>query len=354
MLQQEHWDALSVYLFVATTLPLLSILDLSTVGTGQCSRDALLATTAAAQRAEQLDYRRYWVAEHHNFPAVASTSPAVLMAHLAASTSTISVGSGGVMLPNHAPLAIAEQFAMLEALHPGRIDLGIGRAPGTDGRTALALRRGVRDDGPDAFPQNVLDVMGLLGDRRRDGGLDESFIATPVHTSTPTVVLLGSSDYSAQLAGMLGLPFSFAHHFAAAGAESAVAHYRAAFRPSALLEEPYVIVATAAIAANTTEEAERIALPGRLMTLNIRRNRMAPIPSIEEAEADPDRGQALMMSEDRTVGDTDYVVGELAKLGENMGASELMITTVTHSLDHRLASMELIAQAWSAKQLDLS
>ena len=195
-----------------TLLP-LSVLDLATVASDASSAQALTEATTTAQMAEQLGYKRFWVAEHHNMNTVASTSPAVLMAHIAASTSKIKVGSGGVMLPNHAPLVIAEQFALLEALHPGRIDLGIGRAPGSDRETMIAVRGSAAAMSVEDFPRDLVDVLGLLGDVRSDEGLWKKFAATPLAVSSPDVLLLGSSGYSAQLAGILGLPFAFANHF---------------------------------------------------------------------------------------------------------------------------------------------
>ena len=191
------------------TRPGLSALDLAIVSEGKTSASALADTTTLAQRADELGLTRFWVAEHHNMRTVASTTPSVLIAHLAARTQRIRVGSGGVMLPNHPPLVVAEQFAMLEALHPGRIDLGIGRAPGTDHATAAALRRSPSALGAEDFPLHLLDLMGLLGDVRTDAGLWSQFAATPVSTSTPWIGLLGSSGYSAELAGYLGLPFSY-------------------------------------------------------------------------------------------------------------------------------------------------
>src|SRR6476659_6167702 len=193
--------------------PALSALDLAIVSEGKTSASALADTTSLAQRADELGFTRFWVAEHHTMRTVASTTPSVLIAHLAARTARIRVGSGGVMLPNHPPLVVAEQFAMLEALHPGRIDLGIGRAPGTDPATAAALRRSPAALGAADFPLHLIDLMGMLGDVRTDAGLWSQFAATPVSTSTPWIGLLGSSGYSAELAGYLGLPFSFAHHF---------------------------------------------------------------------------------------------------------------------------------------------
>ena len=333
------------------TLPLLSVLDLSTVGDGQTSADALAATTESARLADQLGYRRFWVAEHHNFPSVASTTPPVLIAHLAANTSTISVGSGGVMLPNHPPLVVAEQFAMLEALYPGRIDLGIGRAPGTDGRTAVALRRSLVHEGTEEFPKHLLDVMALLGDARHDDNMGTMFSATPVALTSPNVMLLGSSTFSAELAGRLGLPFAFAQHFSGEYLDAAVATYRSAFRPSSVLDLPYLIVATAALAADTEEEAHRQSMPGRLMTVNIRRNRPVPISTVEAALASADAELAISLTQDRVAGTVDTVVAALHDLTERTGADELMIATITHGLDARQRSMRLIANAWSMAQV---
>src|SRR5919107_4657889 len=244
----------------------LSVLDLSIVSQGATSADALANTTLLAQRAGAFGYHRFWVAEHHNMPNIASTTPAVLIAHLAAATATIRVGSGGVMLPNHPSLVVAEQFAMLEALHPGRIDLGIGRAPGTDPGTAAALRRTPAGLGAEDFPRHLIDLMGLLGDPRSADGMWNRFTATPAATGTPLFVLLGSSDFSAQLAGQLGLPFAFAHHFDTGGTLLALDIYREHFAPSAVLAQPYAIVTAAVLTAETEEQAAWFAAPGQLMT----------------------------------------------------------------------------------------
>ena len=225
----------------------LSVLDLSPVAAGTTAGQALRQTTELAVRTEALGYRRFWVAEHHNMPAIASSAPAVLIAHLAAATSTIRVGSGGVMLPNHAPLVVAEQFGTLEALHPGRIDLGIGRAPGTDQRTALALRRTMEGLSAEAFPEELGDLFGLFtGEDPR-----APITAMPGRGDMPAIWLLGSSGFSAQLAGLLGLPFSFAHHFSAANTVPALALYRQSFRPSAWLQHPHAMVAVSAVCADT-------------------------------------------------------------------------------------------------------
>jgi luciferase family oxidoreductase group 1 len=250
------------------------------------------------------------------------------------------------MLPNHASLVVAEQFAMLEALHPGRIDLGIGRAPGTDPRTAAALRRSAEALWPDDFPRDLLDLMGLLGDARTAEGLWRQFSATPVASSSPEIVLLGSSDYSARLAGMLGLPFAFAHHFDMGGTLDAVGIYRDSFEASAILDEPYLIVTANVLAAPTAEEAEWFAAPGRLMSLAIRSGRPRSVPSPETAHADPDLAIALRLPTTRIVGTPDQVVAQLDALTAATGATELMVSTVTHGLDERLRSVTLLAEAW--------
>jgi len=329
----------------AAPLP-LSVLELATVGTGQTTADALAATVAVAQAADRLGYRRLWVAEHHNMPAVASTNPPVLIAHLAAVTDRIVVGSGGVMLPNHAPLVVAEQFALLEALHPGRIDLGIGRAPGTDQHTALALRRDPKALSAEDFPRNLLDLLGLFGDERVEGGLAERFSATPAAVSAPRVVLLGSSSFSAQLAGQLGVPFTFAHHFGSPHTVAALELYRETFQPSAVLEQPYAIVTANTLVADTDTDARRLALPGQLMRLSIRTNRLRPVPSLAEAEVHPERAAAEGMPSNAIIGGPERAVAELRQLAADTGADELMVTASTHGVAERVRSLELLAQAW--------
>lgn len=324
----------------------LSVLDLAMVAEGAVSGDALADATAVAKRAEELGYIRMWVAEHHNMATVASTVPAVLMAHLAANTTTIKVGSGGVMLPNHAPLAIAEQFALLEALHPGRIDLGVGRAPGTDRATAAALRRTAAHEAEDDFPRNLLDVMGLLGDRRTERGLWTDFRATPVPATTPSVMLLGSSGFSAQLAGILGLPFAFAHHFDMGGTVQAVEIYRENFDSSPILDEPYVIVTASTIAADTTAEAEWLSGPARLRRFGMRTGRILPLLPPDEAAAHEDFVRAEAMPSSSLLGTAEEVADGLTELAARTGASELMLHTATHGLSERLRSLELIAGVW--------
>ncbi len=321
----------------------LSVLDLSPVAAGTTSGQALRQTTELALRTEQLGYRRFWVAEHHNMPAIASSAPAVLIAHLAAATSRIRVGSGGVMLPNHAPLVVAEQFGTLEALHPGRIDLGIGRAPGTDQLTALALRRTVEGLSAEAFPQELEDLIGLFtGEDPR-----APITAMPGRGDMPALWLLGSSGFSAQLAGLLGLPFSFAHHFSAVNTVPALALYRRHFRPSRWLQRPQAMVAVSAICADTDERAQWLAGPAALAFLRLRAGAPQPLASPEEAAAYPysemEREFARERFADQAVGSPDTVRRQLAGVLERSGADEIMLTTLVYDIQERIRSFELIA-----------
>jgi luciferase family oxidoreductase group 1 len=323
----------------------LSVLDLSVVSDGGTTADALADTTRLAQAADSLSFRRFWVAEHHNMATVASTTPGVLIAHIATATNDIRVGSGGVMLPNHAPLAIAEQFAMLEALHPGRIDLGIGRAPGTDQRTAAAFGRQPMQS-VDQFPRDVIDLMGMLGDPRGDSGMWTTFRATPAPASSPKVALLGSSGFSAQLAGMLGLPFAYAHHFDTGVTDVASQLYFDKFDPSPALSEPHLILGVGAIAAATDEEATFIGLPGRILRLGIRTNRRHPLLSPEAAATHPDAQTARDMPTDQLIGSTERVVDGLRELATRTNAAELMLTSASYDVDDRIRSLQLIDAAW--------
>ncbi len=323
-----------------------SVLDLSVLNDDQSSAGALHTTTALARRADELGYTRFWVAEHHNMPSVACTAPAVLIAHLAAVTSNIRVGSGGVMLPNHAPLVVAEQFAMLEGLYPGRIDLGIGRAPGTDQRTAAVLRRTSDPQDVDDFPNDFFDLMGLLGDPRTATGLWSQFRATPAATTSPQIFLLGSSGYSAQLAGHLGLPFAFAHHFDTGGTMQATELYHHSFQPSVVLDAPYMIVTVNVLAADSKEDADWHSAPGRLTALGRRTGRFIRLPSPQDAAVHPDLEQANRLPSSRIVGEVSVVIRELEELVARTGANELMVTSVAYDLSARLRSIELLADHW--------
>jgi luciferase family oxidoreductase group 1 len=252
-----------------------------------------------------------------------------------------------VMLPNHAPLVIAEQFAMLEELHPGRIDLGIGRAPGTDQRTAAVLRRSRQPEGEDEFPRDFLDLMGLLGDPRTPTGLWNQFKATPAASSSPDLFLLGSSGYSAQLAGHLGLPFAFAHHFDTGGTMQATELYRHSFQPSVVLDEPYMIVTANVLAADSKEDADWHSAPGRLTSLGRRTGRFIRLPSPQDAAVHPDLEQANQLPSSRIVGEISTVIRDLEDLVARTDANELMVTSVAYDLSARLRSIELLAECWT-------
>lgn len=322
----------------------VSVLDLGSVARGGTTGDALAGMTRLARAADRLGYHRFWVAEHHNMPVVASTSPAVLIAHLAALTERIHVGSGGVMLPNHPPLVVAEQFAMLEALHPGRIDLGIGRAPGTDPATASALRRSPDTLTAEEFPRHLIDLMGLLGDIREGSRLHARFSATPAATSHPGIFLLGSSGYSAQLAGLLGLPFVQAHHFDMGGTDESVRLYRNSFRP-ARMEEPYPIVSANVLVAPSEEEAHRLSLPGRLVRLWLRTARPVRLLTVEEAEQHPDLEAALAMPTESLTGTAEQVAQGLEDLSVRTAAAELMVTATTAGYEEKIDGLRLLAGA---------
>jgi luciferase family oxidoreductase group 1 len=328
----------------------LSVLDLAPVAAGSSTGAALARTTELAQRVEQLGYQRFWVAEHHNMPGIASSAPAVLIGHVASATERLRVGSGGVMLPNHPPLVVAEQFGMLEALHPGRIDLGIGRAPGTDPRTAAALRRSTAPLSVDDFPQQLGELFRYFGEDPASSG-DGGLHAVPAAGNQPPVWLLGSSDYSARLAGLLGLPFAFAHHFSAVNTMPAVRAYRESFRPSAVLTEPYLMVAASVLAAEDEQRARYLAMPGGLSFLRLRQGHPGPFPTPEEAAAyDYSELEQLFIADrmnSQIIGGPEQVRAGIEQLVEATGASELMITTMVHDPADRVRSFEIVAGLWA-------
>jgi len=327
---------------VTVSVP-LSVLDLAPVATGSTPGDALRATIELAQHADKLGYHRFWVAEHHNMPGIASSAPPVLIGHIAAATDSIRVGSGGVMLPNHTPLVVAEQFGMLEALHPGRIDLGIGRAPGTDQATAAAL--GHRD--PDEFPRYFTELLGFLTGQWPEGHRFAALTAMPAPAVPPGVWLLGSSGYSAQLAGVLGLPFAFAHHFMPQNTLPALALYRQNFRPSVTLEQPHAMVAAGVICADDDDHARWLAGPSALSFVRLRSGRPGTLPTPEEAAGYPytDLDRAIIADRQaaQLIGSPDTISKGLDKLLEATQADELMITTMVHDPADRLRSFELVA-----------
>ena len=329
----------------------LSVLDLATVREGHSSADALRGTLAIARTADECGYSRFWVAEHHNMPAVASTSPPVLIGAIAARTERIRVGSGGVMLPNHMPFVVAEQFAVLEALHPGRIDLGIGRAPGTDQATAAALRGVSPHLTVERFPEHLQTVLALLGDERIEIAAASGLRATPVPESRPEVWMLGSSTYGAQVAAALGLPFCYAYHFAASSdVDTALRLYRDGFQPSPRHPEPYVMVSASVIAAETTEQAQYLAGPSRIMALSLRTGRLGPIVSPEKAAAvelsDLDRRMLDSLPGTQYAGTAEEVVAGLDELVDRTGAQELMLAGTVHDPATRKDILTRIAAAW--------
>jgi luciferase family oxidoreductase group 1 len=340
----------------------LSVLDLVTVGQGRTATQALRTSVDIATLTEKRGFHRFWVAEHHSMPGVASSSPAVILAHIAAHTERIRLGSGGVMLPNHAPLVIAEQFGTLEAMAPGRVDLGLGRAPGTDGATAAALRRSDRlNEGADDFPQQLGELIRFLDDDFPDGHPYSRIHAVPgpVQAASPggvqsahrpPVWLLGSSGFSARLAGTLGLPFAFAHHFSAQNTIPALDLYRESFRPSAGLDAPYALIGVSALAADDEREARRQVLTGALSMVRLRTGRPGLIPSPEEAEAydfsPMEREFVDGWLANVIHGTADEVRGGLDNLAKRTGADELMITANAHGAEARLRSYGLIADAY--------
>jgi luciferase family oxidoreductase group 1 len=324
----------------------LSVLDLATVATGSTPAQALRETAEGAAEVERLGYHRLWVAEHHGMPAVASSAPAVLVAHLATVTSTLRVGSGGVMLPNHAPLVVAEQFGTLEALHPGRIDLGLGRAPGTDQVTIRALRR-TPEMHADTFPDDVVELINYL---LPGEGPPSHPSANPGRGYLPEVWLLGSSLFSAQLAGLLGLPFSFAYHFAPKLLDAAVAAYRSNFRASVFRADPRVMVAVSVLCAPTEAEALWLSGSTALSILRLRSGRLGPLPSPEEAADYPftpvERSIVEEAMSTHLIGAPEEVTEGLRRLQLRTGADEIMLSTRSHSYEARIRSLSLIARHW--------
>jgi luciferase family oxidoreductase group 1 len=328
----------------------LSVLDLSPVSAGSTGAQALRNSLDLARLADSLGYTRYWVAEHHNLPAIASSAPEIMIGQICAVTGRIRVGSGGVMLPNHAPLMVAERFKVLEALYPGRIDLGLGRAPGTDPATSYMLRRRQGISEEDDFLERFQELMLLETRGFPEGHPFHKVRAMPAEVTLPPIYLLGSSDYSAQLAGQIGAAFAFAHHFATFDAAAAMKLYRDNFRPSPAHAEPYAILATHVVCADTDAEAERLASSVDLNFARRRQGHFAPIPSPEEAEAHnyspSDRALIAQNRARLVVGDPRKVMAHLEPLIETTKADEVMITTMIYDHAARKHSYELMAEAF--------
>jgi len=330
-----------------TAVP-LSVLDLSPIPSGRPASSALHETVALAKAAESYGYQRYWLAEHHNIGSVASSAPMVMIATVAAATSTIRVGSGGIMLPNHAPLAVAESFRVLEGLHPGRIDLGLGRAPGTDQLTAFALRRGRVD--AEEFPQQMAELLAYVDGFPEDHPF-RPVRAIPDDVPLPPLWILGSSLYGGQAAGAFGTGFAFAGHFGSADPAEAVAGYRSRFEPSTRLAEPRVTLGVAAIVSESEERTEALAKANDLSMVRLMQNRPGPVPTPEEAAAHEWTEQELDLAAQRrrfiSVGTPDQVRDDLERRRTYADADELIVTTQVHDPAERALSYELLAKAYA-------
>jgi luciferase family oxidoreductase group 1 len=331
-------------------MPPLSVLDLSPIPTGSSGATALRNTLDLAPHAERLGYTRYWVAEHHNLPSIASCAPEIMIGQIGALTTRMRVGSGGVMLPNHAPLMVAERFKVLEALFPGRIDLGLGRAPGTDPVTSYALRRRQDATSDDDFLERFQELMLLETRAFPDNHPFHKIRAMPADSPLPPIWLLGSSGYSAELAAAVGTGYSFAHHFANHDAVSAMRSYRERFRPSPTMAQPYSILAVHVVAAAEEGEAERIAGTVDLNFVRRAKGEYAPLASPDEAAAYPyTAADRARIAENRArvfVGTPDVVKERLMPLIAETQADEVMITSMIHGHEARKRSYALMAEAF--------
>ncbi|RWZ52383.1 LLM class flavin-dependent oxidoreductase [Halobacillus fulvus] len=317
-----------------------SVLDLASVREGGSTEETFQHTVDLAQHVEKWGFNRYWLAEHHNMQAIASSATSVAISHVAHHTSTLRVGSGGVMLPNHAPIMIAEQFGTLETLFPGRIDLGLGRAPGTDQLTAQALRRNLNSS-PEDFPQQVEELRGYFEGKNRVSAYPGEGLNVPIW-------LLGSSGFSAQLAGHLGLPFSFASHFSPNNTFGAIDLYRRTFKPSDVLEEPYVMLGINVIAADTDEEAERLATSQQQQFLNLVRNTpnllQPPVDSMEDLWTPGEKAALQQQLGGSFIGSKETVKEKLEAFLQETEADELMVISQIYDHEARLHSYEIIAE----------
>src|SRR5262245_27990567 len=332
---------------------LLSVLDLSPVASGSSGATALKNTLDLARHADALGYTRYWVAEHHNLPSIASSSPEIMIGQVAGVTQRLRVGAGGGMLPNHAPLMVAERFKVLEALFPGRIDLGLGRAPGTDPVTSYALRRrqGTAENEDDDFLQRFQELILFESQGFPDNHPFRSIRAMPSDVPLPPIFLLGSSGYSAQLAAAVGTGFSFAHHFSDYDPVAPMRHYRDHFRPSAAMDRPYAILGVAAVCAETDAEADRLAATIDLNFVRRAKGEYLPLASPDEALAYPyspaDRERIRVNRRRVFVGGPDTVKEQLVAVAEATAADELMITTMVYDHAARRRSYALLAEAFA-------
>jgi luciferase family oxidoreductase group 1 len=334
-------------------MPLLSVLDLSPVIVGGSGPTSLKNSLDLARLADQLGYTRYWVAEHHNLPSIASSAPEIMIGQIAAVTQHIRVGSGGVMLPNHAPLMVAERFKILEALFPGRIDLGIGRAPGTDPITSIALRRRQEANTDDDFLERFQELLLFAQDGFPEGHPFRQVHAMPSDVPLPPIYLLGSSDYSAEVAAAIGAGFAFAHHFASHDAVAAMTSYRSHFKPSPALPAPHAILGAAVVSADTDADAERLAATVDLNYVRRSKGEYLPLASPEEAAAYPytpiDRERIKYNRTRLFVGAPATVRARLDPLLAATQADELMITTMIYDHAARRHSYELMADSFGLR-----
>ncbi|WP_127144054.1 LLM class flavin-dependent oxidoreductase [Pelagibacterium montanilacus] len=328
------------------TRPPLSIQDLAPVSKGSSSQEALARTRDLVRLGEALGYQRLWYAEHHGMASIASSSPEVLIANAAAATDRIHVGAGGVMLPNHVPLRVVETYRTLEGLHPGRIDLGIGRAGGSDSRTLQALR----SFGGEAFPEQFAELLAFEGGSFPPDHPFAEVDAVPGGITLPPIWLLGSSGASAQMAGQYGIGYAFASHFSPTPAGPAFHAYRRSFRPSEAFPEPHAILCVSVICAPTDAEAKHLAKSMELTWLSLRSGQPQPIAPPEEADAYPwtDAERAFVSEQSRLwiVGSPETVVEAIEAKAQEAGASEVMVTTTVHDYDKREESYRLLARAW--------
>jgi luciferase family oxidoreductase group 1 len=324
----------------------LGVLDQSPIPEGGSPAGAVAATLELAVLAEKLGYSRYWVAEHHNAPGFAGTVPEILIARIAALTARIRVGSAGVMLSHYAPLKVAETFRMLETLYPGRIDLGIGRAPGSDPRTAYALEPGGPYDIA-GFPDKISDLLGFLANDMPEGHPFRQILVQPAGPAMPELWVLGSSDQSAAYAARFGLPFAFAHFISGQGGDEACEMYTRHYRPSPAYPEPRAALAVFAICAETEAGAVRLAASRELWRLRVERGELGPIPTPEEALAYPytdiERARIARTRARQVVGDPGQVKAKIEKLAAAHGAAEVSVVTITHDPAARRRSYELLA-----------
>ena len=321
----------------------LSILDLSPVGASSTPCQAILDSMALASHCDELGYTRYWIAEHHGMPNIAASAPEVLIAHIAATTTHMRIGAGGIMLPNHNPLRVVEIFRTLEALHPGRIDLGLGRAPGTDPVTAAALRRGNSDD-PN---ERLAEVLAFADATFPHGHTFRDVVPMPSGVDLPPIWMLGSTRGGASIAASLGTHYAFAGHFAMRNATEAIAWYRDQFNPSARLKTPYAILAVTVVCGENDEQAEQMAAPIRLAVVRNRTGRRAPIASIEDALAYRFTKEEEAIADEfllgAIIGGPQRVLEGLTTLARNSGADELMLSTLLPSREDRLQSYQRVS-----------